>query len=165
MASPADTRIVLDVMVGGLTSILRMVGYDTAYALEDDAEADEAILEIAETEDRVVITRDRQIGERYDETVLLESKPTDDQLRELHDAGFVLRLDEPTRCSTCNGDVALLEDEEARSVAESGRPTDGPDPTEEPVWQCRDCGQFYWKGSHWDDVRRRLLEITETDAD
>lgn len=156
MPLPADTRLVLDVMVGGLTSILRMAGYDTVYALDRDAEEDEAVIDIAEREDRVLITRDRQIVDRYDATVLLRSKQTDEQLRELHAAGFVLELDEPRRCSSCNGDVELVDSEKARSLGESGGPPDGPDPTEEAVWQCRDCGQFYWKGSHWDDVDGRL---------
>lgn len=162
MATPTDTRIVLDVMVGGLTSILRMVGYDTVYALDRDAEADEDVIAIAEREDRVVITRDRQIAQRYEPTVLIESKPTDDQLGELHEAGFVLALEEPTRCSSCNGTVARVGGARARSLAQEGNPSDGPDPTVEPVWQCETCGQFYWKGSHWADVQRRLASVTDS---
>ena len=161
MSSPSDTRLVLDVMVGGLTSILRMVGYDTVYALDRDAEEDGAVIDIAETEDRVLITRDRQIADRYEATVLVDSKQTDDQLRELHEVGFVLELDEPSRCSSCNGEVELVDSAEARSLAQSGEPPDGPDPRAEPVWQCRDCGQFYWKGSHWDDVDGRLRALEE----
>ncbi len=33
-------------------------------------------------------------------------------------------------------------------------------------WQCPDCGQPYWKGSHWDNMAaivRRLRDTTRTE--
>jgi len=35
----------LDTMLGKLATYLRMCGYDTAYALDEEAEADDALLE------------------------------------------------------------------------------------------------------------------------
>lgn len=148
MSRPADTKVLLDVMVGGLTSILRMCGYDTVYALDRDAEGDEAVIDIARREGRTIVTRDRQIAERFDETLLLTSTETDEQLRELRAAGFTLQLAEPGRCSRCNGELELVRDGTA--------PEDGPDPEVEPVWRCLECGHHFWKGSHWEDVRSRL---------
>ncbi|AOW80585.1 hypothetical protein HTSR_1409 [Halodesulfurarchaeum formicicum] len=148
MARPADTRLLLDVMLGGLVSILRMVGYDTAYALDRGIEADEAILAWAEREDRLLLTRDVEVAERAADSLLLKELDPQDQLAELADAGFGLELTEPTRCSRCNGPLARVE---------SGPgPEAGPDPTDERVWQCRDCGQFYWIGSHWEHLRAQL---------
>lgn len=151
--SPAETDLLLDVMVGGIRSVLRMVGYDTVYALDRDVEADEAVLEIARGEDRVLITRDTDLASRCERSVLLSAKEADVQLAELVRAGFVLELEEPTRCSRCNGELAQVDGGEI--------PDDGPDPAEEPVWRCLDCGQPYWRGSHWADVETRLDKIAE----
>ncbi|MFB6269253.1 MAG: Mut7-C RNAse domain-containing protein, partial [Halobacterium sp.] len=27
------------------------------------------------------------------------------------------------------------------------------------VWRCTDCGQYFWRGSHWTDVENRLAEL------
>ncbi|MFB6085421.1 MAG: Mut7-C RNAse domain-containing protein [Halodesulfurarchaeum sp.] len=149
---PADTRLCLDVMLGGLVSTLRMVGYDTAYALDRGIERDEAILELAEREDRLLLTRDREVASAADASLLLTETEPLEQLRELAEAGFVLELTEPRRCSRCNGELE-------RVAVESGAvdgPEQGPDPATEPVWTCQRCGQFYWKGSHWENLRKRL---------
>lgn len=151
MESPEETRVLLDVMVGGLTSLLRMVGYDTVYALEEGVEADDGILRLARDGDRTLVTRDRQLAERSRRAVLLESTDTDEQLRELREAGFELTLSEPERCSRCNGTLEPASQEKG--------PDYGPDPAEEPVWSCVDCGQYFWKGSHWDAVGTRLESL------
>lgn len=151
MGTPENTKIVLDVMVGGLTTILRMCGYDAVYALDRDAEADEAVIDLATREGRTIVTRDREIDDRFDETLLLTSTDTDEQLRELRAAGFALQLAEPGRCSRCNGELERVED--------GPEPVDGPDPEAEAVWQCVACGHHFWKGSHWEDVRSRLDDL------
>ncbi len=96
-------RFFLDVMLGRLSTYLRMCGYDTAYALDRGVEADDAILELAESEDRTLVTRDVQLAERADDAILIESVDVRDQLRELRNVGVELSLSEPERCSDCNG--------------------------------------------------------------
>ena len=69
-----------------------------------------------------------------------------DQLRELVVAGFSLSVtDEPQYCGTCNAPLERVDRTEPT-------PEYAPDPTETSVWRCRDCGQHFWKGSHWDSV-------------
>lgn len=151
MYSPSDTTLCLDVMLGGIVSPLRMVGYDTAYALERDVEADQAVIDLAAREDRLLLTRDREVAAKADPTQLLTETDPQAQLRELADAGFELSLTEPRRCSRCNGLLERLQD--------GPGPENGPDPETEPVWQCRECGQCYWRGSHWDHLEARLENI------
>lgn len=146
-------RLLLDAMLGGLRSYLRMCGHDTAYTLEIGIEADEAILAVAAREDRRLITRDRQLGARAENAMLLTSRETRAQLAELAAAGVDLTLPAtPDRCSDCNGGLERVEPE-ART------PPNAPDPDESPVWRCRDCGQLFWKGSHWDRVADTLAEL------
>jgi hypothetical protein len=146
-------RLLLDTMLGKLTTYLRMCGYDAAYSLDRGVEADDAVLEIAVEEDRCLLTRDVALAARTPRSLLLRTRDVDDQLRELRGAGFDLTLpDEPTRCSNCNG---LVE----RAPGDEPRPDHAPD--EGPLWRCRDCSQYFWKGSHWDDVERRLERVRE----
>jgi hypothetical protein len=146
-------RLLLDTMLGKLTTYLRMCGYDAAYTLDRGVEADDEVLAIAVDEDRELLTRDAQLAARAPESLLLRKRDVTEQLRELAAAGFDLSLpDEPIRCSACNGLVD-------RVPTDHDRPVHVPD--EGPLWRCRDCGQYFWIGSHWADVRRRLRRVRE----
>jgi uncharacterized protein with PIN domain len=149
--TPADTALLLDVMLGKLATYLRMCGYDTAYALDRGVEADDRLLELARSEGRLLVTRDAQLARRAD-GLLLESTAVTDQLRELADAGFCLELSEPTRCAKCNGELVAV-------VADAETPEYAPDPAELQIWRCQNCGQHFWKGSHWGSVETALSEI------
>ncbi|MFB6087255.1 MAG: Mut7-C RNAse domain-containing protein [Haloarculaceae archaeon] len=149
--------LLLDVMLGKLSTYLRMCGYDAAYAIDRDVEADDALLELAETEGRTVVTRDEELARRADGSILLVERDVTEQLRELVDAGFELELtDEPTHCSACNGRLERVDRTEPT-------PEYAPTTDEQAVWRCRECGQHFWKGSHWDDVAATLdaLDATE----
>lgn len=125
-----------------------MCGHDTVYALDRGIEADDRLLAIAREEDRTLITRDRRLAARADTAILLETTDTESQLRTLYNADVRLTLVEPSRCSRCNGRL---------------EPTTGPRPeyapSDRPVWQCEDCGQWFWKGSHWNRVRTTLQSV------
>lgn len=149
MPTPADTPLLLDAMFGKLATYLRMCGYDAAYALDRGIEADEALRKLADEEGRVLLTRDVNLGRRTDDSLVLAGKGIETQLAELCEAGFRLALDEPSRCSACNGTLRKVSDNEAT-------PPFAPSPTERRVWRCRECGQPFWRGSHWDDVGARL---------
>ena len=145
--------LVLDAMLGKLATYLRMCGYDTAYGLDRDAEADEALLALAETEGRRVVTRDEGLASRAADAILLTERAVPDQLRELSRAGFELELSpEPVHCGTCNAPVEPVDRTEPT-------PEYAPDPGETDIWRCRDCGQHFWRGSHWDDVAETLAEL------
>jgi hypothetical protein len=175
IVTPGD-RLLLDAMLGKLATYLRMCGYDAAYALDRDVEADDDLLSLAGAEDRRIVTRDRSLAERAPGAVLVTSPEVLDQLRELRDEGFDVSLAEkPTRCGRCNGPIEPVAfddsgpervDEsspEGTDVARSGardRPAYVPDDAD-PVWRCRECGQHFWRGSHWADVRERLRHLDE----
>jgi uncharacterized protein with PIN domain len=146
------TRFLLDAMLGKLARYLRLCGYDAAYSLDRGVESDAALRRVARTEGRTIITRDRDFAARYDEVILLHETEIDDQLRELQAKGVELVLDEPAYCGRCNGPLSRVLDSETT-------PADAPAPAEMPVWRCTECGQFFWRGSHWDDVKARLASL------
>lgn len=144
--------LLLDVMVGKLTTYLRMCGYDAAYALDRGVEADDELLAWADREGRLLVTRDAELAGRANSAILLQSLDVADQLAELAAAGFELSLSEPVRCANCNGVLVRVED-----GAET--PDYAPDTDEQPIWACPDCGQYFWRGSHWADVAKTLEKI------
>jgi uncharacterized protein with PIN domain len=146
-------RFLLDAMLGKLATYLRMCGHDAAYALDRGVEADDRLRDTAGEEDRTLLTRDADLAARTDGAMLLAEREVVDQLRELRAHGVDLTLDErPSRCGACNGPVE-------RVAGDDPTPGYAPDPVETPVWRCRACGQHFWKGSHWADVRDRLARV------
>jgi len=143
----------LDAMLGKLATYLRMCGYDAAYALDRDVEADGEVLALARAEGRTLLTRDVDLAARADRSLLLTERDPTDRLRELAAAGVPLDLDDrPSRCGRCNGPVELLSDD-------TETPEYAPDPSETPQWRCTACGQVFWRGSHWDRVRETLAGL------
>lgn len=143
----------LDAMLGKLAVYLRMCGHDAAYALDRDVEADDELLAWTREEDRTLLTRDEQLAGRTDDALLLVSRETEDQLRELADAGVSLDpAERPSHCGACNGPV-----ERVATGAET--PGYAPDPAETAVWRCRNCEQCFWRGSHWDRVEETLERV------
>ena len=144
-------QFLLDVMVGKLATYLRMCGYDTMYAGDESLEADAAIRERAQTSGRTLVTRDRALAASTEGAILLTDREIEGQLAELRDQGVDIDLPtEPERCSVCNGRVDAIESGE--------RPEHAPDGVQ--IWQCRDCGQFFWKGSHWERVEETIDSVS-----
>lgn len=158
MPAPSDTTLLLDVMLGKLATYLRMCGYDAAYALDRGVEDDARLRAIADREGRTLLTRDVELATNAPGGVLLESGDVREQLLELSRRGYVLSLDVPTRCARCNGRLRRLRPEEST-------PSFAPAPSERSVWTCRDCGQPFWRGSHWDDVEDALGRIRRNAGD
>ncbi|WP_232700991.1 DUF5615 family PIN-like protein [Halobacterium wangiae] len=141
----------VDAMCGDLARLLRMCGHDAVYVLDRGIEDDDEVRRLAVDEDRTLVTRDRDLAARTPESVLVVAKDTDEQLRELAAVGVTLEPAAGERCGACNGE---LEDVPAGADLPEYVADDA-----DPVWRCRDCGQFFWRGSHWTDVERRLEEL------
>ena len=153
MSERPEPPFLLDVMLGKLAVYLRLCGYDTVYALDRGVEEDDAILELAAADGRTLLTRDVELSNHADRSFLLTERDPHDQLAELAAAGLALDpTDEPVRCGRCNGPVDTVgRDEETPEYA--------PATAEQEQWRCTDCGQVFWKGSHWDRMRETLREI------
>lgn len=145
-------RFLLDVMLGTLATYLRMCGYDTLYAQEEDIKADAALRERAATTGRTLVTRDQDLAARTEGALLLETREIKAQLAELQAYDIEIALPtEPDRCSLCNGRVERIDTGQ--------RPEHAPDAVS-TVWQCRGCEQFFWKGSHWEQVQETITGLS-----
>jgi uncharacterized protein with PIN domain len=148
-------KLLTDTMLGRLTTYLRMCGYDTVYTLDEGLEGDEEIREYAAAENRRLVTRNRELAARANDAIMLESRDIEMMLSTLQEEGLAVALPEtPQRCSTCNGTVERVgSDERTPEYAPESRSVD--------VWRCTECGQHFWKGSHWDSVAETLDSVRE----
>lgn len=139
---PRPPRFVLDVHLGRLARHLRLLGFDTAWGLEDD----EDLAVCAVQQERVLATRDRGLLMRRSiiHGHLVRSQDTDVQLDELV-VRFALADDvRPwTRCLACNGVPQTVTREQ---VLERLPPRTRAE--HDTFTACPGCHRVYWAGSH-----------------
>jgi uncharacterized protein with PIN domain len=137
-------RWLVDEMLGRLARYLRFFGHDTVYVR---GLPDEEILRRAVTEQRTLLTRDRELALRTPGAVYIGTAVLADQLRELRAARmetpFEVRFD---RCTECNGRL------EASSTKVTGALLP-PAAAAKTIFVCVECGHRYWEGSHTARIR------------
>ncbi|MEE8198368.1 MAG: Mut7-C RNAse domain-containing protein [Thermoplasmata archaeon] len=149
----ANSRYLCDHMLGTLARWLRLLGYDTAYP---QALLDNELLELAEREGRVLLTRDRDLAMRSGPGGLyVASDVLDTQIIQVLTELRPEAGDPMSRCSVCNG--ALIE-----TSREAARPAvpEGVWERQERFWRCPSCDRHYWRGTHWERMRPKIEEYT-----
>lgn len=151
-------RFLADVHLAKLARLLRLLGIDTAQPSESD---DTELVTQAVNEKRALLSRDLELLKhgRLDYGYWPRSTDPEKQVAEILEY-FDLKDDIApfTRCMKCNG---LLSSVELEQVAESVPPN-------VQEWcseyrQCRQCGQVYWKGSHFKKLVDKVNNFLGTD--
>ena len=148
-------RFVADAHLGGLARLLRMAGFDTLY---DNGYRDDEIVAIAARDDRIVLTRDRELLKRraVSRGCYLHAIKPEIQFRELFERlGLAPGAQPFSLCLHCNlalraVDKALVLDALPPSVRE----------LHEEFTTCEACRRVYWKGSHHKRMRALLDTVT-----
>jgi uncharacterized protein with PIN domain len=149
-------RFVADAHLGGLARFLRMAGFDTLY---DNYIDDGEIEELAASEDRVVLTRDRELLKRR--TIIhgcyIHALKPEEQLRELFNRLDLAASARPfTLCLHCNVPLRpAKKDEVIEQLPPAVREL------HDEFNTCDSCGRLYWKGSHW----KRMTDLLARAAD
>lgn len=138
-------------MLGRLARWLRVLGYDASY---DPALSDRALVALAASEDRLLLTRDRHLLRELRPARALEVTH-DAPLEQLRTLVTRLELVPPpelfTRCLLCNAPlVDVPPSAYATLVPPESRGLPG------PVRQCPVCERVYWPGSHARRMRGAL---------
>lgn len=147
-----DLRFVVDVNLGQLARLLRLLGFDVVY--HNDL-ADAAIVALAVREHRVVLTRDRLLLHHKVIThgYWVRSPAPETQaaevLRRFQLEGCVQPF---TRCLECNGRVTPVAKETVATALEPKTAL-----YYDQFFRCEQCGRIYWQGSHY----ARLLAKVE----
>ena len=148
-------KFLADRMLGTLTRYLRLMGYDTlsANSLEPgNSREDTALLGIARAEDRVLLTRDRELARRGGEmAVYLPSEDVMEQVRTLTSLGLITPALVMDRCALCNTLLRPATDEEVQGAAY----TPG-DRSTLVFFFCPCCRKIYWTGSHGRNLQASL---------
>jgi uncharacterized protein with PIN domain len=134
-------RFLLDVHLGALARRLRLAGVDAAYPGDLD---DDALIEQANAERRILLTQDRGLLRRralWLGAYVRGARP-DIQLADVL-GRFAPPLAPWTRCTACNG---LLRPAPKAEVAPLLQP--GTWRTYQEFSRCQTCGRVYWRGAH-----------------
>jgi uncharacterized protein with PIN domain/sulfur carrier protein ThiS len=151
--SDPDLRFLADAHLGGLARFLRMLGFDTVH---ENALADAEIRRLAEDEDRVVLTRDRELLKCREirRGCYVRALKPEVQLREVAARyGLGPHARPFTLCLRCN--VPLVAVDKAR-VAH--RVPQAVLSAQENFSHCRGCDRVYWPGSHYRRMRELLRQ-------
>lgn len=150
-------RFVLDVHLGKLAAYLRLLGFDAAY---DRQMQDPELARLSASEQRILLTRDRQLLKRSQVThahLVRSLEPTVqcvEVVRRFDLAGVAAPF---TRCLRCNAKLRGVEvGDFAERVpawvqAEAGE-----------VTRCDACDRLYWRGTHYDRLEWLARDILET---
>lgn len=152
-----DPRFVVDVNLGRLARLLRLLGFDARWASDLD---DATLTAMGQAEHRIVLTRDRGLLKRRAVThglFVRSTRPIDqavDVLRRLHLEG---RLAPFTRCLRCNGTLAPVA---KADVVEHLEPLTRRH--HDDFQRCTQCGHVYWPGSHHPPLAALVEQIRAT---
>jgi uncharacterized protein with PIN domain len=147
-------KLLADAMLGRLAKWLRILGYDTAYIVDTD---DFAVMRLARGENRLVLTRDRDLaGRRGIRALLIDSDVLEEQLQQVWaDVGSP---PDPSvsRCPVCNEPLVEAEPEviKARVPPYVQR-------TQRHFSVCVACHRIYWKGTHWQRMQTLIAGLRD----
>ncbi|MBP1928116.1 uncharacterized protein with PIN domain [Methanolinea mesophila] len=152
-----SARFIVDRMLGTLCRYLRLMGYDTASAnayAEGNRREDTLLLLRAREEQRLLLTRDRELARRGgDQAVLITGEDVMAQLRQLVSAGVIVPAIRLNRCSICNEYLRPASADEVSSASYAPRKREHLD-----FYWCRRCRKLYWLGSHGKNLEKRLKD-------
>ena len=148
---PLSYKFIADCHLGKLAKYLRIMGFDTLFFphIEDDD-----LIILANGENRIILTRDRELSQRKNVPVLfLEPIDTKEQLKTLikhyklkeHPAPF-------SRCIVCNSPLQVIEKEKI-----TDRLPKKVKKHFEYFEYCPACDRVYWQGDHY----RHMMEFLE----
>lgn len=149
----SDIKFVVDTHMGKLARYLRMLGFDTRYRNDfSDAE----LASISASENRILLTRDRDLLKRSIVTYgyYVRQTGSKNQLQEIVLRYQLQALIKPfSRCSKCNG---ILQQVDKNQIEEQLQVRTKQ--YYQHFKQCQICQKIYWQGSHY----QKMLKLITT---
>jgi uncharacterized protein with PIN domain len=150
-------KFIADFMLGRLARWLRVLGYDTLYAIRQKR-SDMQLQSLKES--RVILTRDSRLSAKRSYGLLLIK---DDlylgQLKQVFKT-FDLKIDRNNIfkiCSVCNSRLA----EVGKKEEVKGLVPEYVYETHDDFTVCPVCQKIYWKGTHSELIDKILIELEE----
>jgi uncharacterized protein with PIN domain/sulfur carrier protein ThiS len=143
-----ETRFVLDVHLGRLASLLRLLGFDSVWKNDLD---DQTLASISASEGRILLTRDRGLLKRSLVTrgyCVREARPAMQLAEVVHRFQIDSRAKPFSRCPRCNTELIDADASDvARRVPERVRKCHS------EFRRCPGCDRVYWPGTHVERLR------------
>jgi uncharacterized protein with PIN domain len=153
-------KLVVDPSLGKLARWLRLLGFDTHYV--SHLSIKECLVHCSEQQ-RTFITLSkralRDAGEYSCTVIQIDGSTIVEQLNELLGYMQLPALNiEKSRCSLCNGELSPKPVESMQHLVPKGSLL-----RFSQYYQCNNCNQPYWEGSHWQKIRKTLQAIAKPD--
>lgn len=152
MSRGEEPTFLLDGMLGRLARWLRILGYDAAF---EPALGDAQLVRRARAEERILLTRDRELARRRGVRILLlEAEDLEGQLAQLQRDLSLAWEGRAPRCPLCNEPLEPLPRDEAWGLVPPYVFVH-----HDRFFLCPSCERVYWRGTHWEDVETRLRNL------
>ncbi len=147
-------KFVSDVNVIRLGRLLRLSGFDVKYTPDY---SDKEIADIAQEEKRIVLTRDTALLKRkkIDFAKRIRADMPYDQLVEtIRFFGLRNLMSFFSRCTACNAVLVKVKKEDILHLLE-------PKTKQyfDTFFQCPHCKNVFWRGSHYDNIKKRFAAL------
>jgi len=150
-------KFIADIMVGKLAKYMRMAGLDVLYI---NTASDDEIIKIARETDRIVLTRDSLMLARKEfkngtiKYVYIKDEKLKNQLEQIKsDLNFSLKPN-LVRCIECNQKLIRVEKEKIKNKVPPYVYK-----TQQSFLYCKECDKYYWKGTHYQNIKNTFLNI------
>jgi uncharacterized protein with PIN domain len=155
MPTKSPPAFVADCHLGKLAKYLRMMGFDTLYFPSID---DDDLVRLATEEDRIILSRDRELCARKKvPCLLLQPEDTVAQLKTVVAAYGLKTLNSPfSRCLVCNAPLRSIDKKEVTGMVP---PKIVKFFSEFAI--CPECKKVYWHGDHYKRMKRLIETVLE----
>ena len=152
-------KFIVDVMLGRLAKLLRMLGHDTVYFSQGD---ELKLLKIAREQKRVLLTRRSalRVNKGSQELLFVTDDNSWNQLRQvIHE----LKLTPSDRsiftvCLVCNERLIAIAKEVAAEVVPEYILN-----TYDSFYMCPNCKRIYWPGTHHNRMLRNMVYLRDSE--
>jgi hypothetical protein len=144
---PPRDRFVVDVNLGRLARYLRLLGFD---AVSDHALEDGDLAAISAGENRILLTRDRDLLKR---AIIVHGYcvravwPREQLVEVVRRFDLAEVIDPFARCMECNGSIEEVAKEDVEHLLEPLTKQHYED-----FRRCVGCGRVFWRGSHFEQL-------------
>ena len=152
-------KFLTDGMLGKLTRWLRMLGHDVKYSNELE---DHELLIIAKEEQRILLTKDLELCQRFAakglealSVIVVTKYEKLAELSQRYGISLVMDMDN-SRCPKCNTKLQAVLKEKVAGLVSKNTFAHYCD-----FWRCSGCGQVYWQGAHWGRIDSTLKSSEE----
>lgn len=153
-------KFLVDQMLGTLAKWLRLAGIDTYYATQKIS--DDELLEIAKKQNRIMITRDKELHMRAKKkdisTLFTKSISLSEQLHLVFQSYPTItnEINPLTRCSLCNTSIQPIEKEKIK-----GEVPNRVYKQNTKFWHCPTCNHIYWRGTHYEKILEKIKNLNQ----